>query len=153
MQNEIDALAHLLKGKPVPRAALLLLERATEAQPEQLDLDAMTSHTFAPGVYARTIEIPEDCFVIGKIHKHAHLNFLQSGVVTVASEFHTETFSAPRMWVSEPGIKRAVLALEDTVWVTIHPNPDNTTDLKVMEGEVIAPSYAALDAFLLGVDV
>lgn len=135
---------------PVPRAVLLTLEEETRAQNDPTDWDDYLTHMFAPGVYARRFDLPADSMVVGKIHKHAHMNFLMTGVVTVASEFHTETFAAPRIWVSEVGIKRAVYTIEDAVWVTIHPNPSDTQDLGEIEDEVIAPSYAQLQAFLSG---
>jgi hypothetical protein len=142
--------AHDLIKPPISRIALMALEAATVAQNDPTNWDALTTHHFAPGVYARQFDIPKDCMVIGKIHKHAHLNFLMKGIVSVASEFHTETFAAPRIWVSEPGIKRAVLALEDTQWVTVHPNITDTDNLDELEDEVIAPTYEQLDAFLAG---
>jgi hypothetical protein len=36
------------------------------------------------------------------------------------------------------------MALEDTRWITFHPNPSNTQDLSAIEEYVIAPSYDAL---------
>ncbi len=132
----------------VTRQVLMNLERATAELDDQLPLEDMTTHHFAPGVYARQFDLPAGSMVMGKIHKHAHLNFLLVGVVKVASEFHTETFAAPRLWVSEPGIKRAVYTMEDAMWVTVHPNPTNTQDLDELENEVIAPDYKQLDSFL-----
>jgi hypothetical protein len=41
--------------------------------------------------------------------------------------------------ISPAGTKRVVLAHEDTVWVTVHINADNGTDLKKIEDEVIMP--------------
>jgi hypothetical protein len=36
--------------------------------------DFVTRHHFAPGQYAREIELPNGKVVVGKIHKHAHVN-------------------------------------------------------------------------------
>ena len=135
---------------PVSRAALMELETRTREQNDPTDWDLYLTHRFAPGVYARQFDLPADSMVVGKIHKHAHMNFLMRGVVRVASEFHTETFAAPRVWVSEAGIKRAVYTMEDAMWVTIHPNPGDSQDLADIEDEVIAPSYAQLEAFQQG---
>lgn len=135
---------------PVSRAALLELETQTRAQNDPTDWDMFLTHRFAPGIYARQFDLPADSLVVGKIHKHSHMNFLMAGVVVVKSEFHSETFAAPRVWMSEPGIKRAVLTLEDAMWVTVHPNPSDTRDLGEIEDEVIAPSYAQLEAFRQG---
>lgn len=52
---------------------------------------------------------------------------------------------APYTFVSEPGTKRAVLALEDTLWTTVHVTDE--TDLEKIEEYVIAPTYEALEAY------
>ena len=132
----------------ITRQALMALENAARDVGDPTDWDIYLTHRFAPGLYIRQFDLPADSLVVGKIHKHAHCNFLMAGVVIVASEFHTETFSAPRTWISEVGIKRAVHTLEDAMWVTVHPNPTNTQDLDELEAEVIAPGYAQLDSYL-----
>jgi hypothetical protein len=76
----------------------------------------------------------------GKIHRHSHPNFLMSGEVIVVTENGgKEHLKAPLSMISEPGTKRAVVALEDTVWITVHVT--NETDLDKIEDYVIAKSY------------
>ena len=101
-------------------------------------------HIFAPGSYAREMTIPKGTLIIGKIHKHAHLNIISQGKVRVATEFGPVYFEAPYTFVSEVGTKRAVYALEDTIWTTIHVTEE--TDLVKIEDYVIAKSYAELEA-------
>jgi len=43
--------------------------------------------------------------------------------------------------ISEPGTKRAIVALEDTVWITVHLNLDNGKNLEKIEDYVIAKTY------------
>jgi hypothetical protein len=62
----------------------------------------------------------------------------------VATEFGDKVVIGGDVFVSQPGVKRAVHAIEDTVWITIHPNETDTQDLTELEDYVIAPSYAAL---------
>lgn len=100
-------------------------------------------HHFAPGLYAREILIPAGTVIIGKIHRHAHVNTISAGRVLVATEFGTEEFKAPYTFVSKPGTKRAVVALEDVIWTTYHPTEE--TDLAKIEEHVIAPTYEALE--------
>lgn len=104
-----------------------------------LDIDCPLRHFFAPGSYAREMTIPEGVLIVGKIHKHAHINIISKGKVKVATEFGFDEFAAPHTFVSEPGTKRAVLALEDTIWTTIHVT--DKTDLAEVEEEVIAPTF------------
>lgn len=96
-------------------------------------------HYFAPGAYAREMLIPKDRFIIGKIHKHAHLNIIQYGRIKVYTEFETLEFQGPMTFVSQPGTKRVVYALEDTLWTTIHVTEE--TDLEKIEDHVIAKTY------------
>ena len=106
--------------------------------------DCVVRHIFAPGCYAREMTIPKGTLIIGKIHKHAHLNIISKGSVQVATEFGPVNFQAPHTFVSEVGTKRAVHALEDTVWTTIHITEE--TDLEKIEDYVIAKSYEELEA-------
>ena len=102
------------------------------------------THHFAPSVYGREMLIPAGGVIVGKIHRHAHLNVVIRGRAKVVTEFGEKIVSGGDVFVSEPGTKRAVYALEDTVWLTVHPNESNTQDLKAIEEYVIAPDYEAL---------
>jgi hypothetical protein len=92
--------------------------------------------------YAREMTIPKGTVIIGKIHRHEHLNFISKGKVVVATEFGEKEYTAPCTFVSEVGLKRAVYALEDTLWTTVHLTEHRGEEnLDKMETEVIAPSY------------
>ncbi len=85
-------------------------------------------HIFTPGVYAREILLPANSVIVGKIHRERHLNFISRGRVRVYTEQEgLRELTGPLTMVSEPGTKRAVLVLEETVWTTIHHNPTNET--------------------------
>lgn len=92
--------------------------------------------------YAREIFLPKGSIVIGKIHRHEHLNFIMQGRVTVTTEHGKKTIEAPAVFVSEVGLKRAVHAEEDTIWVTVHMTKHaGEAQLDKAEDELIAPSY------------
>jgi hypothetical protein len=111
------------------------------------------THHFAPidpkfgcCSYARQMLIPKGTAVIGKIHRHQHLNFIMQGQVSVATEFGKKYFTAPCVFVSEVGLKRAVLAEEDTIWVTVHLTEHYGEEhMSKIEEEVISPSYEELN--------
>jgi predicted dehydrogenase len=114
-------------------------------------LDECTlTHYFTPKdekygcyTYAREMLIPAGTLIIGKIHRHQHLNFITKGEVIVATEFGNKHFKAPCTFVSQIGLKRSVYAIEDTLWTTIHLVGEGSEDkLDVIEEEVIAPTYA-----------
>ena len=100
-------------------------------------------HSFAPGVYAREMEIPAGTLLIGKIHKHRHHNFLMKGSIIVLTETNgVELLQAPLMIVSEEGTQRIGYAVTDTVWTTIHENKDNSEDLVLIEKRTVVKDKA-----------
>jgi quercetin dioxygenase-like cupin family protein len=127
------------------RAKLYALQAAVGTLPE---VDMPLQHVFAPGAYARTIFIPAGSVIIGKIHKHQHLNILSMGHVTVYTEGGgEEDLRGPLTMVSPPGTKRAVYAHADTVWTTIHLTDE--TDLDKIEEHVIAKTYEEYEQFCI----
>lgn len=108
-------------------------------------------HTFSEGMYVREISIPKGTILTGKIHKHDHPNFLLKGKVTVVTEHGgIETLEAPLSMISPCGTKRALVCWTDVVWVTIHTNTDNETDLEKIEEFVIAKDYDEYEKFIEG---
>lgn len=118
--------------------------KAFNAERGLAEPDCPLIHAFAPGVYGRQIFIPKDTLVVGKIHKHAHLNFLMQGKVLVATEEGPKTYEAPLMMVSKAGTKRVVYTYTDTIWATVHLTQQ--TDLEKIEDEIIAKSFGEFDA-------
>ena len=114
--------------------------------------DCVVTHHFSPidekygcCTYGREMLIPKGTLIIGKIHRHQHLNFIMKGKVSVATEFGKKYFEGPCIFVSEVGLKRAVYAEEDTIWVTVHMTKHyGEKHLDKIEEEVIAPNYGEL---------
>lgn len=129
---------------PVVRQRIMELERALKPL-EQVDMQLC--HTFAPGAYARTIVLPKGIVVVGKIHKHGHLNIVSSGRVSVVTEFGRMDISGPHVFTSQPGTKRALFTHEETVWTTVHLT--DSTDLGDIENEIIAKGYDELPQGLI----
>jgi hypothetical protein len=89
--------------------------------------------------------IPKGTLIIGKIHRHQHLNFIAKGKVIVFTEFGQKHLEGPCTFVSEVGLKRAVYAEEDTLWTTVHLTEfESEAELDKIEQEVISPSYAEM---------
>jgi hypothetical protein len=114
--------------------------------------DSPLKHYFSPidekygcCAYAREILLRKGSIVIGKIHKHQHLNIISKGKVTVFTEHGKKELEGPCTFVSEIGLKRAVYAHEDTIWTTIHLTAhEGEENLDKIEDEVIAPHYEDL---------
>ena len=105
-------------------------------------------HAFADGVYIRQMDMAKDTVVVGAIHKHLHVWFLLTGHVTIATEDTTEDYIAPCYVVSTPGVKRVILANEDSIFVNIHKNPSNTKDLDKLEKEIVALNYEEYEEYI-----
>lgn len=126
------------------RRALMDMEAFLRGDEHPLEQrDYVTRHHWPPGAYAREIEMPAGSWVIGRIHRHAHVNVLSKGYVLVMTPDGVEEFEAPRTWVSTPGTKRCVFVLEDCVWTTVHATTKRT--VAEVEAEIIAPDFAALE--------
>jgi hypothetical protein len=111
--------------------------------------DCIVKHYFSPKdekygccTYAREMFIPKGTLIIGKIHRHQHLNIISKGKVVVYTEFGEKHMEGPVTFVSEIGLKRSVYAVEDTLWTTIHLTEFvGEENLGKIEKEVIAPDY------------
>lgn len=127
-------------------------EKIAAGEVEDTLPDCILTHHFTPKdekygchTYAREMLIPKGTVIIGKIHRHQHLNFILKGQVSVATEFGKKYFTGPCVFISEVGLKRAVYAEEDTIWVTVHlTEHSGEENLDKIEQEVIAPSYEEL---------
>lgn len=136
MGDEVQLKEQQLPAAQKFRGAVVALEQQLKTLPQ---VDCPLIHHFAPGAYAREIFLPADTIVIGKIHKHGHLNFITQGEVSVVTEFGTERYKAPYTFVSLPLTKRALYTHSDTIWTTVHVTTE--TDLTKLEEELIWPSY------------
>lgn len=134
----------LIKRDIDARKEIQKLESIMIGMSDGTELDHFpVDHYFAPGVYARQMFLPKDSAIIGKIHKHAHLNIISFGHVIVATEEGNKELIGPNTFTSPAGVKRAVTVIEDTLWTTIHLTQE--TDLEKIEDEVIAKSFEEFD--------
>jgi len=131
----------LIQGA-VPREKVMELERAIKDLPDQIDLESYTKHHFAPGIYVRELFIPAGTVLTGKIHRHELMNILISGTIRVTTDDGIKELTGPKIYNSAAGMKKAAIAITDTIWLNIHPTTE--TDLEKIEEAFIAPSFKAL---------
>jgi hypothetical protein len=146
-----DAIAHaVVEGEKTGGIRRSLYDLQAAVGRELEPVECPLQHVFAPGAYARTMRIPAGTVIVGKIHKHAHLNILSQGTVCVMTETEGDRqLTGPLTMVSPPGTKRAVYAVTDAVWTTVHCLPTDMTDLEEIENEVIAKTYEEYEQFAL----
>ena len=147
MMNDNDYLQPAYRqnlSSPVSRTSILNLQAAIATIPGHMTEDDFNPvHHFSEGVYVRELFIKAGDVVVGKIHRHNHMAMLVHGRAIVVDESGRVEMEAFNIWESKAGVKRAVYAIEDCIFVTIHPTDE--TDLDKIEQDVIAPSYAALE--------
>lgn len=101
-----------------------------------------TDHYQIDGVYARVVARPAGVLIVGKVHKKEHLYIVTKGSIRVTTDDGVKDFHAGEVVVSKPGTKRAVLALEDSICMTVHRT--DKTDLDEIESELVEPDPLAM---------
>lgn len=127
------------------RAQIEALEQVMLRQPEEQHLHIEPVHYFSAGLYAREITIPSGALVTGKVHKKEHINIVSKGALTVWTEDGMKYIQAPFTFVSRPGTKRVGLAHEETVWTTLHANPDDILDIDQLEDQLVINTTPQLE--------
>lgn len=107
------------------------------------------THSFSDGVYVREMSMLKGGVVIGKIHNRSHTWFLMKGKIKVATEDGVITYSAPTYVNAREGAKRVIIAIEDSVFVNIHPNPGNIKDTDMLEEILTCESYEKYNEYKL----
>jgi quercetin dioxygenase-like cupin family protein len=98
-------------------------------------------HHFSKGIYVREIFIPKGTALVGKIHKHKNMTIIAKGDVSFLSTDGVMRLRSGESVVSSPGVKRVIVAHEDTIWMTVHENPTDERDVQRLEDELIAKTY------------
>jgi len=95
-------------------------------------------HAFADQIYIRQMEMKKGGLVVGAIHKHLHVWFLLTGSLTIGHKNEVEDYIAPCYVISQPGAHRVIYANEDSIFVNIHKNPENITDIRELEKQIVS---------------
>lgn len=111
---------------------------------DQLALD-LVQH-FCAGVYMRELHIPAGTLLTGKIHKYPCLNIVPVGDIEVVTEEGIKRIQGPVVFRSPAGVKRAARVFSDTIWITVHANPDNVErDSDAMADLLTVPRHELLE--------
>ena len=111
----------------VSREAMEQVEGALKSVNEPPPLIPSAHHFADCGIYARETYIPEDTIVMGKIHRYSTINFITMGMVKAINPEQPDAnkiMVAPYTFVSPGGSKRCVVALADSIWITVHKIKD-----------------------------
>ena len=105
------------------------------------------THSFSEGIYVREMSMLKDGVVIGKIHNRSQTWFLMKGKLKIANENGTVTYNAPTYVNSLAGAKRVIYALEDSIFVNVHPNPSNEKNIEKLEKMLTCETYEAFEEY------
>ena len=90
-------------------------------------------HFFTPDLYCRQIFVPADHTVVTAVHKSEHITIALKGHCVVVDEIgDRKDIIAPCIFVTKPGTQRAVYALTDTIWATVHSYQDEDKSLETV---------------------
>ena len=96
--------------------------------------DIVTTHTFLPEVYERTITVPPWTVLTGAAHKTPYKVRLEKGTIAVNIGTEVKILTAPCEFDACAGEQRVGRVFEDeVVWVDIYDNLDNCTDILTLE--------------------
>lgn len=97
------------------------LENALLEYSEVFPYDIPTVHRFLPGMYIREVTMPEGSIVTTMTHKTQHPFVVSKGVCDVVDEKgNVRRIRAPYTGITNPGTRRVLAILEETVWTTFH---------------------------------
>jgi hypothetical protein len=108
-------------------------------------VDQPITHTFAGDLYIRSVINPVDSLVTTKIHRTAHPFFVLRGMALVSTnEGPLIEIEAPHWGITQPGTRRAILAIKEIQWMTVHAmtqeerdEPDQDKRLTMIEDRLI----------------
>lgn len=101
-------------------------------------VECPVTHCFTPGLYRRSVVVPEGVLATSKIHRTEHQWILLRGSMSVwTEETGWSRVNAPYMGVTKPGTRRVGFAHVESEWVTFHATEATTPE--EVEAEVIEP--------------
>lgn len=122
----------------------VLLE-AAKSDPDAPPLEHVNH--FAEGLYGRELHMPAGMIITSKIHKQSHFTFVLKGKAQVIDPLNGgQLIEAPCFMKTEPGTKRILKILEDSVWMTVHA-ADSQDEAEIQE-EILAKDWAEIDNLL-----
>ena len=103
-------------------------------QEQQVDIPII--NRFAEGLYSREMIVEPGVLWTGMVHKQQHIGILLEGRMIVPDgKGGSEEIAAPRVEISEPGIKRVGYVLERVRWITVHAT--ELTDVEEIEETLV----------------
>lgn len=116
--------------------------RLQEVMRELPQMEMRTEHYFCDGLYGRKVYQPAGSLVVGKVHKKENFFIVLKGRIQIACGDSVKEHEAGEVLKTVPGDKRAVLALEDAIYMNVHHTKKK--NLVKIEKEMVEPDHLAL---------
>ena len=103
-------------------------------RPERMKLAevARINHILSDGVYIKAFIVPKGLKFYTKRFLDNHVSILAMGSVGIDNGREKIKITAPMNVTLEAMTRYQIVTLEDSVWYCVHANPDNETDLEVL---------------------
>lgn len=111
-------------------------------------VDMPTVELFGHGTYVRAISIPPDTYIVGHIHRYPCVNLVFGKCRVTSEAMGLQEIDGFHMFVSPGGTKRVIHTTSETMWATVHSNPDNKKkDSETMERLLTAESFDDVERY------
>ncbi len=100
-------------------------------------------HTFIDGLYSREIVFEAGTFATGNNHMRSQMDVMVEGEMLVATEEGYKRLVAPMTFITEPGVRKAGIAVKRTRWISYIPT--DLTTVEEVEAQLFTTSYDELD--------
>lgn len=140
--NQLVGGLHIVKLKQSMESAI------NSGELEQVEFPL--EHLFTPTQYARRIFVQAGATVITAVHKSEHVTVALKGHCVVVDE-HGDRHDviAPSVFITKPGTQRAVYAVTDTEWLTVHTYTDEDKSLETVEKKLVCDNMEQYEQALL----
>ena len=140
--NQLVNGAHIVKLKQAMESSINLGELTQVEFPLE--------HFFAGGLYGRRIFVRAGATVITSVHKVEHITIALKGHCVVVDELgDRKDVVAPAVFVTPAGTQRAVYAVDDVEWVTVHAYSEEDKSLETVEKTLVCDNMQAYENALL----
>ena len=120
------------------------IARLEEFLLEQPQVDIPTDQFFSGGMYVRTILIPADTLITGRVYLHDHIDIMSGGDITVTGVDGPKRLAGFHILERPAGKKQAAYTHAMTRWVTIcncADMPDGMTPEEYYMNELTRVTY------------
>lgn len=103
------------------------VQRLEDAIAQMPPAECGLRHHFAPGVYLREMTVPAGVVATGAVHKTEHLTIIV-GHCFLTTDEGVQEFQGHCTIRSKPGVKRAIVAITETILTTVHVTTETDLD-------------------------